>query len=41
MKAWIDQDLYIGGMATFPDGQLDAVIESAEECPGECVFIEP
>ena len=24
-----------------PDGQLDAVIESAEECPGECIYIEP
>jgi ferredoxin len=20
---------------------LDAVVESAEECPGECIFIEP
>lgn len=29
------------GMAEFPDSQLDAVIESAEECPGECIFIEP
>src|SRR5262245_39520799 len=29
------------GMAVIPDGQLDAVIESAEECPGECIFIEP
>jgi ferredoxin len=29
------------GMADIPDGQLDAVIESAEECPGECIFIEP
>lgn len=28
------------GMANIPDGQLDAVIESAEECPGECIFIE-
>jgi len=28
------------GLATFPDSQLDAVIESAEECPGECIFIE-
>jgi ferredoxin len=24
-----------------PDNLLDAVIESAEECPGECIFIEP
>jgi ferredoxin len=29
------------GMANIPDGQIDAVIESAEECPGECIFIEP
>ena len=28
------------GMAPIPDGLLDAVIESAEECPGECIFIE-
>jgi len=29
------------GMAEFTDAQMDAVIESAEECPGECIFIEP
>jgi len=29
------------GLAAIPDGQLDAVIEAAEECPGECIFIEP
>jgi ferredoxin len=29
------------GMASFPDDQMDAVVESAEECPGECIFIEP
>ena len=28
------------GMASFEEGHLDAVIESAEECPGECIFIE-
>jgi ferredoxin len=28
------------GLASFPEKQLDAVIESAEECPGECIFIE-
>ena len=27
-------------LANFPDNQLDAVIESAEECPGECIYIE-
>ena len=29
------------GVANFPDAMLDAVVESAEECPGECIFIEP
>ena len=29
------------GVASFPDNQLDIVVESAEECPGECIFIEP
>lgn len=29
------------GLANFPDNRLEAVIESAEECPGECIFIEP
>jgi len=29
------------GLANFADGLLDAVVESAEECPGECIFIEP
>jgi ferredoxin len=28
------------GLAVFPDDQMEAVIESAEECPGECIFIE-
>jgi ferredoxin len=28
------------GLAVIPEGQLEAVIESAEECPGECIFIE-
>jgi ferredoxin len=28
------------GMANIPDGELEGVIESAEECPGECIFIE-
>ncbi len=28
------------GLAVIPDGELDGVIESAEECPGECIFIE-
>lgn len=28
------------GMANIPENLLDDVIESAEECPGECIFIE-
>lgn len=28
------------GLAEVPDSALDAVIESAEECPGECIFLE-
>ena len=27
-------------LASVPDGQIDAVIESADDCPGECIFIE-
>ena len=29
------------GVANFADSMLDDVVESAEECPGECIFIEP
>ena len=29
-----------GGMAGVPEEYLDATIESAEECPGECIYIE-
>jgi len=28
------------GLANVPGGMEEAVIESAEECPGECIFIE-
>ncbi len=28
------------GLAVVPAGQEDGTIESAEECPGECIFIE-
>ncbi len=28
------------GIVAVADGELDGVIESAEECPGECIFIE-
>jgi ferredoxin len=29
------------GLASFADDRLEDVIEAAEECPGECIFIEP
>ena len=29
------------GIALVPAGQEDTTIETAEECPGECIFIEP
>ena len=29
------------GVARVPDDQLDIVVEAAEECPGECIMIEP
>ena len=29
------------GVARVPDEQIDLVIEAAEECPGECIMIEP
>ena len=28
------------GLAVVPAGQEEAVIESAEECPGVCIFID-
>jgi len=28
------------GTADVPDEEADACIEAAEECPGECIFIE-
>lgn len=28
------------GRARIPTGLLDAVTEAAEECPGECIFVE-
>ena len=28
------------GLALVPDGALDDVIEAAEACPGECIFLE-
>jgi len=29
------------GTVDFPDARLDDVVTSAEDCPGECIFIEP
>ncbi len=29
------------GVARVPDKLIDDVIEAAEECPGECIMIEP
>lgn len=29
------------GMAVVPADLEDAVQEAAEECPGECIFVEP
>jgi len=26
------------GLATVPDGELENVIDSADECPGECII---
>jgi ferredoxin len=28
------------GIAIIPDGEIEGVVESAEECPGECIYIE-
>jgi ferredoxin len=28
------------GIVALADGQMDGVIDAAEECPGECIFIE-
>ena len=29
------------GVARVPDSLIDAAVEAAEECPGECIMIEP
>lgn len=29
------------GLADVPDNLLESVIDAAEDCPGECIFIEP
>ena len=30
----------VSGRARVPDSLLDLVIDAAEECPGECIFVE-
>ncbi len=36
-----DPKLKMGdGTAEVPDGNLDETIEAAEECPGECIFLD-
>lgn len=30
-----------GGVAAVPDQLLDAAVEAAEDCPGECIFLTP
>jgi ferredoxin len=32
--------LQMTATATVPDDQAEACIDAAEECPGECIFIE-
>ena len=29
------------GVARIPDSLIDTAVEAAEECPGECIMIEP
>ena len=29
------------GVARVPDSKIDDTVEAAEECPGECIMIEP
>jgi ferredoxin len=36
----VDQGKPILGMAAVPDMFLDQVLDAAEECPGECIFVE-
>ena len=37
---WDSIEAMADGVATVPQGKVDSTIESAEECPGECIFIE-
>jgi ferredoxin len=29
-----------GSLAVIPEHQFDAVLDAAEQCPGECIYIE-
>jgi ferredoxin len=29
-----------GAMANVPEDMIESVVEAAEECPGECIFLE-
>jgi ferredoxin len=29
------------GVARIPDSQIETAVDAAEECPGECIMIEP
>jgi ferredoxin len=30
-----------GAPARVPDDLVDAVLDAAEQCPGECIFVQP
>ena len=32
---------HMGESVNVPDDLLETVIEAAEECPGECIFLDP
>ena len=38
-----DKPTHAGALGTVavPESVLDATIEAAEECPGDCIFLEP
>jgi ferredoxin len=36
----LDRGKPILGMAQVPDHVLEQVLDAAEECPGECIFVE-
>lgn len=39
-KRILDDPGGVEGLAPVPDEYEDAVREAAEECPGECIFVE-